>query len=416
MKKGKVVKNTFMLYIMNIAQLVLPLVTLPYLTRVLSISNYGVVNYVKSIMTYMQIIIEFGFLLSATKDIVKAKNNKEIGRIVGNVTLAKIILSFFSFIVLVIFSLSIPLLRSHLLFTFLSYIPVFLTIFLFDYLFRGIEEMQVITVRYLIMKSIATVLTFFIVKGNSTMIYIPILDIIGSLIAIFFVVREFKKYDIKLSYGSFKEVWKTLSSSFLYFISNMATTAFSALNTLLVGILLSAQDVAFWSLVMQFVGAVQALYTPINNGIYPEMVRNKNINLIKKIMLIFMPLITIGCLITYIFAPLILRIVGGMKYIQMSFLMRDITPLLFISFPSMLFGWPVLGAIEKVKETTFTTVLTTFAQVIGLVILILAKEFNLANIAMLRNLTEMILLISRLYFCYKFRDCFVVEKMEKNND
>ena len=82
----------------------------------------------------------------------------------------------------------------------------------------------------------------------------------------------------------------------------------------------------------------------------------------------------------------------------------------------MLFGWPVLGAIEKVKETTFTTVLTTFAQVIGLVILILAKEFHLANIAMLRNLTEMILLISRLYFCYKFRDCFVVEKMEKNND
>ena len=63
-KENKVSTNIEMLYIMNIAQLVLPLITLPYLTRVLSVDGYGVVSYVKSLIIYITLIIEFGYLLS----------------------------------------------------------------------------------------------------------------------------------------------------------------------------------------------------------------------------------------------------------------------------------------------------------------------------------------------------------------
>ena len=54
-----------MLYIMNIAKLVFPLITLPYLTRVLSVDCYGVVSYVKATMVYAQLVVDFGFMLSA---------------------------------------------------------------------------------------------------------------------------------------------------------------------------------------------------------------------------------------------------------------------------------------------------------------------------------------------------------------
>lgn len=98
MAKGKVVQNTVMLYLMNFAKIALPLITLPYLTRVLSLNNYGTFTYVKTVMTYMQLIIDFGFLFSATKDIVEAgKDKKKIGSITGNVLIAKFILSFFHF-------------------------------------------------------------------------------------------------------------------------------------------------------------------------------------------------------------------------------------------------------------------------------------------------------------------------------
>ena len=55
--KNKLVMNTAMLYIMNIAKLVFPFMTLPYLTRVLSVEGYAVVSYVKSVMQYMQLTV-----------------------------------------------------------------------------------------------------------------------------------------------------------------------------------------------------------------------------------------------------------------------------------------------------------------------------------------------------------------------
>ena len=56
MKQKNVLKNIIMLYGMSIAKIVFPLLTLPYLTRVLSVECYGVVSYVKAVMQYMQLL------------------------------------------------------------------------------------------------------------------------------------------------------------------------------------------------------------------------------------------------------------------------------------------------------------------------------------------------------------------------
>ena len=88
---NRIVKNTAMLYIMNIAKLVFPLLTLPYLARVLSTEANAVYTYVKnSVLMYVQLIIDFGFLLSATKSIAQVRQDKEqIGKIVGDVMVGK---------------------------------------------------------------------------------------------------------------------------------------------------------------------------------------------------------------------------------------------------------------------------------------------------------------------------------------
>ena len=66
---------------------------LPYLTRTMSTEAYGVVAYVKTVMTYMQVIVDFGFTLSATKDIVKAREDRtEMSFVIGDTLLAKLML------------------------------------------------------------------------------------------------------------------------------------------------------------------------------------------------------------------------------------------------------------------------------------------------------------------------------------
>ncbi len=405
-QKSKVTNNVTMLYIMNITQLILPLVTLPYLTRILSVNSYGVVSYVKNIMAYVTLTIEFGFLLSGTRDIANARTNDETNQILGNVITSKIILTFLSFITLLVMIFSIKMLRNYPLFTILMFIPQFLSIFLFDFYFRGIERMQVITIRFLIMRGTATILTFFVVKNDSDLLYIPLLDIIGTLLAILWVHLEIKKLGVKIKLSSLKNVLNTLKESFTYFASSIATTAFTAFNTVIVGIFLKPSKVAFWTLLMSLVVGVQQLYSPISDGIYPRMIKTKSLKLFKNILLIFSPLLIIGCLFTLFFAKYIVTIIAGSKYIAMYPLLQLAVPLLFVSFYSILCGWPLLGAIGKIKETTFSTIVAAISQILGVILLLILHIFNLYSLVILRILSESILALVRIYYFVRFKNEF----------
>lgn len=408
MKDGKKVANNIsMLYLMNITQLILPLITLPYLTRVLSVDGYGVVSYVKSIMVYVTLTIEFGFLLSGTRDIVKAGNDKKkIGLVVGRIIEAKLILSIFAFLILITMIITIPILHRHIIFVLLSFGAPFLSIFLYDFLFRGLEKMQIVTTRYLIMKGLSTALTFIVIKSEKQLDLIPVLDIIGSVVAVIWVYSEIKKLNINIRFDKLHNVISSLKISFTYFISDVATTAFGALNTFFVGIYLPASEVAFWGLTISMVSAVQSMYSPISNGIYPHMVAKKSLSLFFKILLFFLPFLFIGGLITYLGANIIMTILGGEKYIKAAVYLKDSVPLLIISFFSILFGWPLLGAIDKVKETTYTTVSTAIFQVIGLVILIITHNFSIPSLLLVRTITELYMACYRISLVFEYRSLF----------
>ena len=402
-----IAKNTTMLYIMNITKIVLPLITLPYLTRVLSKECYGTVSYVKAIMQYMQVVVDFGFLLSATKDVVNSKEDKsKLAYVVGNTLLAKLLLVMAALAVLVVMILAVPILRKNILFTLLSFAVVAMTCLLMDFLFRGLEEMHVITIRYVLMRSIAAVLTFVFVRSDADMLWIPVLDIIGSAAAILLVFVEMKKRNIGIRTEGIRKAFEKLKESAVFFLSGMAATTFNALNTLLIGILVDAEHVAEWSVCMQMVTAVQSMYTPITDGIYPHMVKNKSWNLITKTAKLFMTIITAGCVFTFFAARYALLIVGGEKYITAVPLLRAFIPLLFFSFPAMLYGWPALGAIGKEKETTATTMITAGLQVLGLLILMLVGRFQVVYLAFLRGFTEACMFAMRYWLCRKNKGAF----------
>lgn len=405
--KSKIASNIIMLYILNITQLVLPLLTLPYLARVLSVEAYGIVTYMKSVNTYMLLIIEFGFLLSGTKAIVEYSDNKhEISKIVTNITVVKLFLALVSFIILSIMIFCVPILKHNPEFALISFLTPFLSIFLYDYLFRGLEMMHIVTIRYLIMKGTSTLLTFVVIKSNDQLLLVPLLDAVGSLLAAIWVMFELKKIGISFRDFSINECIKHLKVSFTYFISSIATTAFGALNTFLVGIYLESSQVAYWGILMTLIGAIQAMYSPIGDGIYPRMVATKNLRMFLKILMFFVPLLLLGATVLFFGANLIMTIVGGQKYEVVTPYLRSAIPLIVISFFSILFGWPVLGAIGKVKEVTITTVTTALLQVVGLVLIIRMNNFSIYSLLLVRTLTEMFMACFRVLNVVRFRKEF----------
>lgn len=399
-----------MLYIMTFVKLILPLLTLPYLTRVLSKEGYAMVSYVKSCMTYMQLIIDFGFILSSVKDISKAEgDNDTIGKIAGNTFFAKLMLSALAGGVLVLMCVFIEILKLNLLFVALSFISVAVTVFLADFLFRGIEKMHYITIIYVVSKSVSTALTFVFVRGDETILWIPILDIIANLVAVAISFIVIKRLDIKVRFSGISDCFAMIKDSFFYFLSSIATTAFSALNTLLIGIFMSEDlaAVANWNVCLTIISAIQNLYAPICNGIYPHMIKERSLKFIHKLLTIFMPVVAAGCVFSFFAARLALLIVGGEEYVEAYTLFRWMIPILFFSFPAQVYGWPTLGAIGKVKETTASTTIAAIIQIAGLGVLIAFDSFTLVPLAILRGITEAILMGIRMSLVYKNKKLFV---------
>lgn len=407
MQKSKVANNTIMLMIFNVAKILFPFITLPYLTRVLSTDTYGTVTYVKTVMTYMQLLVDFGFVLSATKDIVKVRENKEkLGYVIGDTMMARIILGIVGFILIVILSLTLPILKANILYTILSYLVVFMSIFLMDFLFRGIEKMHIITIRFIVMKIISTIFTFILIKNDGDALLIPILDIISSFIAVLLVFYEMKKMKIKIHFSKIKNAIASIKDSFIYFLSNVASTSFNALSTIIMGIYIGATEVAYWGVCMQIIGSIQACYTPISDGIYPEMIKNKNINLINKVIKIFFPIVVVGCILAFFLAEPGFMLLGGEAYLPAVPIFRILIPTLFFGFFAIIYGWPALGAIGKTKETTLSTIISIVVYIGLLFGLVVTNSFTLIHVAIVRSITEFILFATRYFFFKKYKYLF----------
>ncbi len=404
----RTLKNVVMLYLMTFVKLVLPLVTLPFLTRVFSEETYGVVTYVKACMVYIQILIDFGFIFSAVKDIVDAKNDKiKIGQIVSNTYFAKTILVFVSFVVMLVMCVTIPILKANFLFALLSFFAVAVTAYIADFLFRGIEKMQIITVIFLIARSFATIAIFIFIHSENDLLLIPIIDIAANFTTVLLGIYFRKKSGIFLQKTNLKNVIISIKDSFTCFMSSMASTVFSVLNTVVIGIVITdLKQVAYWGVCMQMISAIQGFCTPITNGIYPHMIRERSLKFIHKILLIIMPIVILGCIFCFVLAEFTLFVVGGKEYTVAADLFRCMLPIVFFCFPAQIYGWPTLGAIGLVKKTTLSTTFAACVQVLGVAVLILTNSLTIYSMALLKGFTEFAFMVVRMYFTYSNRKMF----------
>ena len=136
------------------------------------------------------------------------------------------------------------------------------------------------------------------------------------------------------------------------------------------------------------------------------MIRTKNLNLIKKILKIFSPVVLVGCICAYFAAEIVLLILGGNEYLNAVPIFRLLIPVLFFGFFATVLGWPTLGAIQKSKQVTISTVTGAVTNIVLLICLILTNSFTLINVAIVRVITEIVFLAMRSYFFGKYRYLF----------
>lgn len=395
--KKTFLKNSFMQYILLFSNYILPLLTFPYLTRVLGPEKFGIMLYIYALIAYTQMTIDFGFMLSATKDVVENREDKEqLGKILGTVIVSKVFLVIICFFVITLLSLNVELLKQNIGFTYLSFLATVFSILLPDYLFLGLEQMSVLTIRHVVSKVVTTILVFVLIKTTNDFLYLPILNILGVIISAcltwYVIIARLK---IKIIFTNLFECYNALKKSSTYFIANIATTVFGALNTVLLGSYVSVNQIAYWGIGEKLLITAQMFYTPIINSIYPHMIAKKDFTFMKKIILIGLIPITIATALSFVYAEPIIEILCGSEFIEAAPVYRALAPILILSFPALLLGFPVLGVLGKVKAVSYSTVYTSVFHLIGMLVLISFSKFNILNLAILRSITELFILSYR---------------------
>lgn len=422
MKKNKDIKtlfsNTILLYMMKISGYIFPLITFPYLTRKLGASNFGVMTYADSVMEYFKLLVDFGFLLYATRECSIYKHDKnKLGSILASVVQSKVIIALGGLAVLIGLIFTVDEFRTKALYLLLSYISVLLNVFVPDYLFRGMEQMGNIAYRTIAAKFIYTVLVISLVRTSEQFVLIPIFMAASDLFVVWWSWRYIlKKLSIRPTKVSLIDTFRTIKDSSIFFLSRAASTVYTNSNIVVLGHFVSNATVGQFSSVNRVVTSARGMFAPIMDSIYPYMVAKRDFKLIKKIIIYTFPIILAGTAFLYLKADWIVSIFCGKGngFEGAVPIFRAMLPMMLITLPIYLLGYPTLGAMNMLKEANLTVVYAAIYHAIGLIILCATGNLNGVAVSLLTCTSETVVLISRsiyVYLGWKEGRCIKVEEV-----
>lgn len=166
---GNLVESFLSLSTINAINTILPLISLPYMLRVIGKAYYGSYAYIYVIEDYLLLFTTFGFIYSATKEVSQCREDKEtLNKIYTSVLVTK---SIIFLIVLSVFLIVSPFVlhsKEEYFMFFIGLGIVISDILMPTYLYQGLERMRYLTIVNTLPKLIFTVLIFIIIKNHLT--------------------------------------------------------------------------------------------------------------------------------------------------------------------------------------------------------------------------------------------------------
>ena len=273
--------------------------------------------------------------------------------------------------------------------------------------------MESITVRSVLIRFFFTLMIFIFLKDKDQYYLVPFFTLLGNtlaLIAVFAHVRF--KMHIRLQMIGLRENIYTLKRSSLFFYSRIASTIYSVTNTFILGIIYgnSSPIVGYYTASDKLVSTGKQGITPIIDSLYPYMVKEKNFTLIKRILIVFMPIITIGCCFIGLFSYDICAVFFGEEFREAGIYLRYMMPVLWCAFPAMLFGFPVLSPLGLAKYANLSNIIGAIVQIFQIAILFAANRVSALNICIVTCITELLTMAFRIGVVY-----FFVRKSKKES-
>lgn len=404
-----VLKNSLYLFILQIINVLIPLVTIPYLINVVGEDFFGLIAFSVAVMTYLNLIIDFGFGYTATNQISICKNDlKKINRIFNSVMAIKLFLLLLLFLILVFAVNFYGNLEKYKYFYLLSYGMVIGQAIFPIWFFQGIQKMEYVTIINVISKIIFTICIFVFVNKVADFFLVPFFYSLGYLFSGFlslYIAR--KKFNILFYWTSLDELKEQFFNGIHVFSSTFAISIYTALIPVILGIICGNTAVGNYSISEKIIQAIKAIYHPISVSIYPHLSKKiaKGIekkylvSIIKKLILIFAGPMLLICFSVFISSEIIVNIFIGNQFYQAAQMLKIMSFIPFLGVVSNIFGVQFLLNFGLKNEFTKVLILAALFGSIGSILI--ASKLGPIGIPYLLLIIEFYVTVAMIFVAVK---------------
>lgn len=398
-----ILKNFGYLSLMQLFILILPLVSYPYLIRVLGAEIFGTVVFAQAVVMYFTILINFGFNISATKHVAVQKNNSsKLNEIVSAVISIKFFLWLISFFLLVALILLFPFFKENWLLLIVTFGITFSDFIFPLWYFQGVDKMKYITIINIFTRVLFTILIFVFIKTEEDYLLVPLFQFIGAILAgcISLWILLYKE-KIILSIQKRSILKKYFYDSIPLFISAASVQIYVNANRVLVGSFLGMTEVAYYDLGEKILRLIKLPVGMLGQSAFPTLAREKNINKINKIMYIGVTITIVLIMIVFLFSNEIVVLLGGNQMKPSITVMRILSLSAIMVAFSQFLGTSRLIIFGFKKNFTQIIASSGIVFCIGALLLYISKTTTIISLAMLALSVEVWVTGLMFYINYK---------------
>lgn len=410
MVKYKSVKFNFIMnFILTLSNFIFPLITFPYVSRILQASGLGKVGFATSIIVYFSMIAMMGIPTYGIKACAKIRDDSyKLTKTVYELLILNTIFLAFALTLLLLSVIFIDKLYiDKELYIILAFSMLF-NVLGIEWLYKALEQYSYITIRSIFFKITSLILLFVFVKESNDILPYAMLTVLASVGAGILNFYNLRKI-ITLYKITFKqlEITKHIKPSFTFFLLTISITIYVNLDSVMLGFMTSDDNVGYYSAAVKIKQILVSLVTSLGAVMLPrlafyyEQKRFDEFKALVKDALDFILIVSLPLTIYFtLYAKEAILLLSGESFLASVEPMQIIMPTVFFIALSNLMGWQILVPMDREKQIVFSTII---GAVIGGIINFFAIPHLGVNGAAIANLcAECAVVIVQVVLLRKF--------------
>lgn len=402
---SQIKRNIFYSSILTTANYIFPLLTYPYVSRVLGVENIGICSFVDSIINYFLIFSMLGMNVVGIREIAKCKGDRvKLQQTFSQLFTINTITTFVALFILLIAIYTVPKLQENCYLMWIGVLKLLSNFLLIEWFFKGLEDFKYVTNRTITVRFLYVISVFLFVKDEQDVVLYYLLT--SGIIFINAIVNLFysRKYIyLRLSFSSLDGYFKSVGILGIYTI---LTSMYTTFNVAYLGFISTDVEVGYYTtstkihtIILMMFSAVTGVLMPRMASILAENRFDEYKRLIKKSTTILIAFAIPIVIFIELFAPIIIRIIAGEGYEGAILPLRIIAPLILIVGIEQILITQSLMPMGKDKAVLINSIL---GAVVGIVAnLIIVPHLVSVGSAIVWLLSEITVMCSAIYFFKK---------------